>query len=54
VFIRDSSLRCYRSLQNQPVRVESKPATLRRFVHIRGFSSSSELLAPPFPVGTMD
>ena len=27
--------RCPRSLQNQPVGVESKPATLRCFIHIR-------------------
>ena len=26
---------CHRSLQNQPVRVESKPATLRCLVHIK-------------------
>jgi hypothetical protein len=30
-----SGLLCHRSLENQPVGVESKPATLRRFVHIR-------------------
>jgi hypothetical protein len=26
---------CHRSLQNQPVGVESKPATSRCFIHIR-------------------
>ena len=25
---------CHRSLQNQPVRVESKPATLKGFIHV--------------------
>lgn len=33
---------CHRSLQNQPVRVESKPATLRCFVHISFFESNRE------------
>jgi AraC-like DNA-binding protein len=32
---------CHRSLQNQPAGVESKPATLRCFIHIKFFDSSN-------------
>jgi hypothetical protein len=31
---------CHRSLQNQPIGVESKPATLRCFIHINFCDSS--------------
>ncbi len=35
--------RCHRSLQNQPRRVESKPATPRSFIHNRFFKAGKGL-----------
>ena len=35
---------CHRSLQNQPVRVESKPATPRWFIHIKLLDVSKGLI----------
>jgi MFS-type transporter involved in bile tolerance (Atg22 family) len=56
--MKDHSLAyCHRSLQNQPAGVESKPATLRCFIHIwfldasKGFSINSSLLAHTLPNG---
>ncbi len=34
---------CHRSLQNQPAGVESKPATLRCFIHIKFLDASKGL-----------
>ena len=39
----EKSLDCHRSLQNQPVRVESKPATPRCFIHIRFLGAGNGL-----------
>jgi integrase len=46
-------LRCHRSLQNQPVRVESKPATLRCLIHIMFFDPGKGFLNFFMSVGSV-